>query len=112
RAKLHAPPARTQVVRWAFDHLRARGGRVEIAALSRELGYSQKHLVSLFRDQIGMSPKRAARLVRFDHLVSQLRDGPRPWAALACELGFSDQAHLAREVRRFAGFTPSQLLGH
>ena len=85
---------------------------MDIAALSRELGYSHKHLVSLFRDQIGLSPKLAARLLRFDRLVRELRLGPRPWAKLAYELGFSDQAHLAREVRRFAGLTPSALLDH
>lgn len=112
RSKLRAPPTRTEVVRWAFDRMRARGGRVDIATLSRELGYSHKHMVSLFRDQIGLSPKLAARLLRFDRLVRELRVGPRPWVELACELGFSDQAHLVREVRRFAGLTPSALLEH
>ncbi|WP_238432945.1 hypothetical protein [Micromonospora tarensis] len=32
-------------------------------------------------------------------------------AGLAVDVGFADQAHLSREVRRLTGLTPGELLG-
>jgi AraC-like DNA-binding protein len=32
------------------------------------------------------------------------------WASIAAMLGFSDQAHLVREVRALAGITPGALV--
>jgi AraC-like DNA-binding protein len=50
-----------------------------------------------------------ARLARFDRLTQLLRRGDASWAGLAAMLGFSDQAHLTREVRHFSGLTPTAL---
>jgi AraC-like DNA-binding protein len=78
--------------------------------LAAELGFSRKHVVSLFRDHVGLPPKLYAEVVRFDRLTRRLKTGPdASWARLALELGFADQAHLAREVRRFAGVTPREI---
>jgi AraC-like DNA-binding protein len=102
-ARLDARP-----VAWALRQIEARGGAVDVGALARELGWSHKHLIARFRDQVGLPPKRVARVVRFDRLLQRLRRGTdTPWADLALELGFSDQAHLAREVRAFTGRTPT-----
>jgi len=77
-------------------------------SLARELGYSRKHVVDLFRDQVGVPPKLLARIVRFDRLVRHVkRGGGGTWADLALELGYYDQAHLARDVKQFAGTTPT-----
>lgn len=101
---------RTRIVRWGYDRIVESGGRADIGRLARELGYSHKHIVRLFRDQVGMPPKRLARLVRFEALARRIRQGRRqPWSDLAFELGFSDQAHLIREARRHSGLTPTQL---
>lgn len=87
------------------------GGAVSMADLSDELGYSARHVGRVFRDAVGLSPKRYALLVRFGRLVDHLdAGGPVDWAALAARLGYADQAHMAREVRRFAGSTPAELL--
>jgi aminopeptidase len=45
-----------------------------------------------------------------DRLVRRADASEHPaWAALARDCGFYDQAHLIREVRAFAGVTPTQL---
>ena len=63
-----------------------------------------------FIDHVGMSPKGYAGLVRFDRLTQRLWCSPNPsWADLALASGFADQAHLAREVRRFSGLSPTGL---
>ena len=85
------------------------GGAVEMRALARELGYSRKHVITLFRDHVGLPPKLLARIVRFDGLLRQLRTGAATsWADLALDCGYYDQAHLVREVRRFTGLTPTE----
>ena len=57
-----------------------------------------------------MAPKLLARLVRFDRLMERLRRGPpTTWAALALELGYSDQSHLVRDVKQFSGATPTRV---
>jgi AraC-like DNA-binding protein len=99
----------TARVDWALGRIESTGGALAIGALARELGHSRKHLVTLFRDQVGVPPKLFARLVRFERtLQSASMPAPQPWAELALAHGYADQAHLARELRRFTGLTPTQ----
>ncbi len=42
--------------------------------------------------------------------LDALASASTPWAGLAAEHGFADQAHLVREVRALAGVTPSALV--
>ena len=108
-------------VEWAWVTLERSGGRVAIGELCSELGWSRKRLVARFREDIGLPPKTAARIIRFERLQRRLRlKALTPalsqkarefaWADLALECGYADQAHLVREVRRLAGVTPTQLL--
>ncbi|WP_437555405.1 AraC family transcriptional regulator [Sorangium sp. So ce367] len=45
--------------------------------LARELGYSPKHVISLFHEHVGMTPKRYAHIVRFDRPARSLRMAER-----------------------------------
>jgi AraC-like DNA-binding protein len=105
--------ARTTTVQWAVRRIEQVPG--DMKGLARELGYSQKHVISMFRDHVGVPPKLLARIMRFDQLMTRLKSGPPPatrgWAALAQELGFYDQAHLVREVKAFTGHSPRSLPG-
>ncbi len=56
----------------------------------------------------GMTPKRAAQLIRFDHAAHRLAGGHSP-ATVAAEGGYTDQSHLYREVMAFAGLTPTAI---
>lgn len=80
--------------------------RVRVEALADEVGWSRKRLWSRFRSQLGISPKRAARLVRFDRAARLLAAG-LPAARVAAQTGYADQPHLHREVRTFTGLTPA-----
>ncbi|WP_406639866.1 helix-turn-helix domain-containing protein [Amycolatopsis sp. WGS_07] len=93
-------------VAFAWRRMDARRGQVRIDQLADETGWSRKRLWSRFRGQLGLSPKRAAQLVRFDHAVHRLAAGESP-ASVAAESGYADQAHLHHEVKAFAGITPA-----
>jgi len=98
------------VVIWAYREIERHNGSVEMRSLTRESGYSPTHLIALFRDQVGLPPKLVARLTRFERLVRHLRTGPtETLASLAADFGYYDQAHLVRDMREFAGMTPTQV---
>jgi AraC-like DNA-binding protein len=81
-------------------------GRVRVHGLAGEVGWSRKRLWSRFRSQIGLTPKRAAQLVRFDHAAHLLAAG-HPAISVAAQAGYADQSHLHREVKAITGLTPT-----
>jgi transcriptional regulator GlxA family with amidase domain len=50
----------------AWQLLLATGGTMAVSELSDEIGWSSQHLSERFRAEIGLSPKEAARVLRFD----------------------------------------------
>jgi AraC-like DNA-binding protein len=90
----------------AWRRTLASRGRVRVDGLADEVGWSRKRLWSRFHSQLGISPKRAGRLVRFDHAAHLLAAGHAP-AGVASESGYVDQSHLHRETKAFAGLTPT-----
>jgi AraC-like DNA-binding protein len=99
-------------VEWSWHRLRRTGGRASISAIAAELGWSHRRLIARFREQIGLAPKTAARVLRFDRAVTVLRSSAaRGLAEIAVDCGYFDQAHLNREFRQLAGTTPTALLG-
>ena len=93
-------------VAWAWRRIVGDAGTTRVDALASEVGWSRKRLWSRFREQVGLPPKRAARLVRFDRAVHRLVAGDGA-ARVAAEGGYVDQSHLHRDVLAFAGVTPS-----
>lgn len=100
----------TREVAWVWRRIVAGRGDVRIDGLSDELGWSRKQLWTRFGAQLGMAPKRAARLVRFDHAVHRLVAGGAP-ADVAAECGYADQSHLHRDVAQYTGLTPATVIG-
>ncbi|WP_327148484.1 AraC family transcriptional regulator [Nocardia sp. NBC_01329] len=80
-------------------------GQVRVERLAAETGWSRKRLWSRFGSQIGLTPKRAAQLVRFDHAAHRLAAGHSA-ALVAADSGYADQSHLNRDMVAFAGITP------
>ncbi|NRQ35457.1 helix-turn-helix transcriptional regulator [Nonomuraea sp. NN258] len=93
---------------WAWARLLRSGGDLGVAALAAELGWSHRHLVSRFHDEIGLTPKAAARVIRFSRAARLLRSG-RTIAEVAAECGYYDQAHMNREFRVLGDATPGQI---
>ncbi len=97
-------------VAWAWQRIFVTRGRVRIDQLAAELGWSRKRLWLRFHSQIGLPPKRAAKLVRFDQAARRLTAGEEV-ARVAADGGYTDQSHLHRDVMDFAGVTPATLPG-
>jgi AraC-like DNA-binding protein len=106
-------PAASPEVARAWRVLLASGGTAAVPELAREAGWSSRQLANRFRAEVGLTPKAAARVVRFDRARRLLQRrvsarGPLELAVLAAACGYYDQAHLAREFRALAGCPPSR----
>ncbi|KAA9160832.1 AraC family transcriptional regulator [Amycolatopsis acidicola] len=93
-------------VDWAWQRMIRAAGRVRVATLADEVGWSRRHFGERFRRELGLSPKQAARVLRFERAGALLRRGRADLAELAVDSGYYDQAHLTNEWRELAGCTP------
>jgi AraC-like DNA-binding protein len=77
-------------------------------AWTRSLGCSARTLERQFGRWVGLSPKEFARLLRFQRALRLAAERPGiAWAVVAARAGYSDQAHLGRDFRQFAGAAPT-----
>ncbi len=79
-------------------------------AVAARLGWSERRLQRICRKRFGTTAASLHRLYRFERLHKGLTGRPTDLAHLAVALGFSDQAHMAREFREFADTTISAFL--
>jgi len=77
-------------------------GDIRVAQLVELASLGRRQLERQFRDAVGLSPKQFCRAVRFQHVLAKLRGGQLNRAALAAELGFTDQSHLRRDFMALA----------
>lgn len=105
------PPAVVQAWRMLLESR----GSISVGRIVREVGWSGRHLQDRFREEVGLTPNAAGRVIRFDaarrRLQNQAARGPvGSLADLAAACGYFDQAHLARDFRDLAGAAPSRWL--
>ncbi|MFE6360294.1 helix-turn-helix domain-containing protein [Streptomyces sp. NPDC057806] len=99
-------------LRFAWETVVASHGEVSVRDLADESGWSRQHLARRFRGEFGLTPKLAARVVRFERARQMLRHSP-PFvsiAEVAAVCGYYDQSHLTRDFVALAGCTPTELL--
>lgn len=101
----------TRFMQAAWQALHASAGAIDIECLADQLDYSRKHLAGLFRREFGLTPKKLARVLRFDSAVRRIQAGQcSSLADLATWCGYADQAHFSRDFRAFAGQSPSAVM--
>lgn len=116
RARCATSPASTGHVRpelvEAWRLVLASRGRISMDSLARHVALSPRQLRTEFTRELGIGPKSAARLARFEAaltlIAGAVHAGRNPdLSDLAAETGYADHAHLTREFGRFAGTAPS-----
>ncbi|MFC7451301.1 helix-turn-helix domain-containing protein [Rhodococcus daqingensis] len=81
-----------------------------VSEVAAAVGWSARKLHRKSLSAYGYGPKMLARVLRFERAVGLARAGV-PLAAVATETGYSDQAHLSREVRALAQTSLTGLIG-
>ncbi|WMX46511.1 helix-turn-helix domain-containing protein [Streptomyces roseicoloratus] len=82
-----------------------------VSALARAAGLSPRSLQRLFAAYVGVGPKWVILRYRIHEALERAESaspaGPPDWAALAADLGYSDQAHLVRDFTATIGVPPT-----
>lgn len=105
-----AAPGRHDVADRAREALLADEAEVTgLVELSRLLGVTPAHLSRTFRHHIGMTVSRYRNRLRVSRALQQIDAGEDDLSGLAHRLGFSDQAHFSRIMRRELGSTPGRV---
>jgi AraC-like DNA-binding protein len=86
-------------------------GAMPVQAIVRESGVSERRLRDLMVREVGVPPKRLARILRFRATLDVLAiQREADFAQVAIDLGYYDQPHMNREFRSLAMMTPMQYL--
>ena len=106
-----APPAErfskrrlARVVEYIHEHL---GDNLTLAELAAVAGISPTHLKNEFKRATGMPIHQYIMHRRVDYAIRVLRARDVSLSALAQQAGFANQSHMARCMKKVAGFTPS-----
>lgn len=101
------------IVAYALREMSRGAGHRLIHDLSREVGLSNKQLISRFRKVVGASPKMLSRILRFQAVLQSVKNQNRVcWTIVAQRYNYYDQAHLIREFQLLSDSNPSHYLRH
>ena len=95
-------------IAWLLSQIRCTGGAVSIARLREQTGWSKTRLSSAFHEQVGVTPKLYARIIRFNRALRLIHTQQSTLAEVAADAGYYDQPHLNSEFRELSGFTPTE----
>lgn len=102
----HQPSEDTSAL---VERIAAEPAVARVETLSTWEGIGARQLQRRFADHVGLSPKAVIRRYRFYEAAERVRRGAHvDWAALATELGYSDQPHLTRDFTTVIGAPPER----
>lgn len=106
--RLFDPPVRNSAVGVALDILTRTAGQVMVRDVARAVDLSQRRLIEVFVNEVGLRPKQFGRVQRFQRALALARNVTKvDWARLAADCGYFDQAHLIRDFVEFSGVGPA-----
>jgi len=100
------PAKGSPLVAYAWRQLAASHGRRSVESLAQDTGWSRQHMADRFRAELGITPKTAARIFRFERACGLISDLRQPLADVAAACGYADQAHMTRDWNAFTGTSP------
>lgn len=91
----------------AIKKIHLTNGDIRIRDLAESLYISNDPFEKRFRKVIGSSPKQFASIVRLSSIVRRKPQAQKLFE-IAYEAGYYDQAHFIKDLKRYAGLTPSE----
>jgi len=91
--------------RQLFELIYASNGEIKVVALSEKINWSSREINRYFNKQFGLSLNAFCKILRFKASLNHIAKG-----RLFPELNFTDQNHFIKEIKKFSGVVPSELL--
>ena len=98
------------VVTESADAIIRHWGMIPVGLLAAGAGMGARQLERRFLDEVGMTPKRLARISRFQRVFHAMERKPVVWTRVAVECGYYDSSHLVRDFHEFAGAPPTRVV--
>ncbi|MFE6050857.1 DUF6597 domain-containing transcriptional factor [Kitasatospora sp. NPDC056446] len=110
--RLPAPDPVADEVAAMVERVTGRPDLRRVDDLAGEFGLSVRRLQRLFAEYVGASPKWVLRRARLHEAAERaVSGGESDLAALAVELGYSDQSHFTRDFTAAVGVPPARYAG-
>ncbi|MDO5346177.1 MAG: helix-turn-helix domain-containing protein, partial [Lachnospiraceae bacterium] len=79
-------------------------GNLKTLELAKELNISSRQMERVFDENMGVTPKKAASLIRYQYLWQEICFNPQFNIQDAVfQYGYTDQAHLLHDFKKFHG---------
>jgi transcriptional regulator of acetoin/glycerol metabolism len=101
-----SPAATRRVCEYIEGHF---DEKIRLDVLAALAGLSTDHFARAFHRSVGVPPHTYLLRRRLEHVEHMLKDTHAPLSEIAQASGFSDQSHLARHFRRWAGMSPREV---
>lgn len=98
----------SEIVRHILTLINKSGGNIRMKELEKATFYSARYIQNVTQRQIGLSPKQLCDQVRFQNILSIIRQEQTvDFAALSQQFGFYDQSHFIQTFKDFSGISPA-----
>ena len=110
--KLALQKLETPFLIFAIQQIFKSNGTTNIDSLRQNIQASRRYVEKLFKKNIGLTPKRYARLIRVKKasIILQQPFYNKHISSVAAELEYYDQSHFLKDFKTVVGRTPSQYL--
>ncbi len=87
-------------------------GTLDIDSLNRSIGSSRRYIEKIFKNNIGLSPKQYARLIRVKKASLLLQQSSHKGiiSNIAFDLNYYDLSHFFKDFKAIVGLSPSDYL--
>jgi AraC-like DNA-binding protein len=105
------PLSHHPAVSFAMKGFQKDPGLMSSASMAERVGFSQRHFIQIFRDEVGITPKLFCRVERFQQVIRKVASQTSvDWADVALSCGYFDQSHFNHDFREFSGLSPTEYL--
>ena len=80
-------------------------GEIKVQQLSEQISWSSREINRYFNKQFGLSLNAFCKILRFKASLEHIAKG-----RIFPELNFTDQTHFIKEIKKFSGVVPTELL--
>lgn len=109
--KLKFNNERFKIITPALKYLYHMKSNITAQSIAKEIGISHKQLIQKFKDNIGLSPNKFTRILRFHKVLNSIDPSQSViWLNIALSNHYFDQAHFNKDFLSFTGMTPNKYL--